>query len=739
MVQFRRALHTFRSATFVATSRPAYAAGIRASLATVVPLAAGQLLDRAGAATWMSLGGFNGALSDKGGSYSTRAWTMTVLLGTSAVAAAVATLVGGHLVPALVATFLVAFFASVLRVWGNPGISVGGATLSVYVVALAIPAAHPSEAIERAAYLVAGGVWAMGIALVLWPLRPYRPARAAISAVYSALASYAEQLAMESRQVHTAEWSVVFTPAHTTSVRTALEKATTVLVQLRRGRPGAVDRGERLLVLTESADQLFGHTVALGEMLAALRSTGRDDVVHDACIAVLLEIAATARAIATGMVEEKDRASIPVDWSGESVRSAIRAQGGRDVDPHYEHAAAIIDRAAQFASAASVTLELVNGGQPSADSLAAARIVRAPASEEPRETHALWTSFRAMLSPGSLIVRFALRVAVVTTIAVALTETLELKRGYWVTITVIVILQPYTGVTLTRAVQRVLGTVVGGILAAALGATFHDPRAVLVIATVFVACCVALLPLNYAAFSVFLTPTFVLLAEASAGDWHLAGTRVMNTLLGGALALAGGRFLWPSPERTRYPTYAATELRANSAYLRRVIESYDDRSYRAGESMRAMRRAVGLATVNAEESLQRALTEAHGDERKLAPALTFLTYTRRFTASTAALAISRHVSAAAASDAMTPFLQAAEPVLDDCASALEEWRAPLPLPAMPMRGSAPLPPVIQARIDRLARQVMTLHDAVARMTASVSGAGAASTVSGTVLAPSPGG
>src|SRR5450759_3017308 len=93
--------------------------------------------------------------------------------------------------------------------------------------------------------------------------------------------------------------------------------------------------------------------------------------------------------------------------------------------------------------------------------------------EEPREEHALWNSFRAMLSPGSLIVRFALRVAVVTTIAVALTELLELKRGYWVTITVIVILQPYTGVTLTRAVQRVLGTVLGALLAAALGAYFH--------------------------------------------------------------------------------------------------------------------------------------------------------------------------------------------------------------------------------------------------------------------------
>ncbi|MEP7001345.1 MAG: FUSC family protein [bacterium] len=735
-MRFRRATHTIRSATSIAAARPAYAAGIRASIATVVPLALAHLLDRAGAGTWMSLGGFNGALSDRGGSYGTRAWTMSGLMAGGAAAAALGAVVGGHIVPALIATFVVAFFASVLRVWGNPGISIGGGTLTVYVVSLAIPAEYRAEAIERAGFLVLGGLWAMGIALVLWPLRPYRPARVAIAGVYSALADYVEQLAAESTMKITTEWPVAFTPAHTTSMRTALENAAAVLVQLRRGRPGSVERGERLLVLAESADQLFGHCVAFGETLAALRTAGRHDALHDICIELLRDVAATARSIAIGVETETTTAPIPVTWSGEQLRGAIRRISAEPIDPQYDHAAMILDRAAQFASAASVTVEVLNGGKPDADALAAAHAIRSPASEEPKEERALWDSFRAMLAPGSLIVRFALRVAVVTTIAVALTETLELKRGYWVTITVIVILQPYTGVTLTRAIQRVLGTVLGALLAAALGALFHDPRAILVIATIFVACCVALLPINYAAFSVFLTPTFVLLAEASAGDWHLAGTRVMNTLLGGALALGGARFLWPSPERTRFPAYAAAALRANGAYLSRVIELYDDRSDQAGESMRALRRAIGLATVNAEESLQRALTEAHGDERKLAPALTFLTYTRRLTASTAALAISRHVVDGSARAKMETFRREALAALEDLAAALETSRAPASALVYDVMGAAELPPLARPRIDRLARQIATLHDAVARMTPAASPEPATESHEfGTVLAP----
>jgi uncharacterized membrane protein YccC len=413
---------------------------------------------------------------------------------------------------------------------------------------------------------------------------------------------------------------------------------------------------------------------------------------------------------------ERRTAPVDVTWSGEPLRALMREMPPGSVDPHYEQAAVILDRAAQFASSASVTLDVLNGGKAEPSDLERARPIRATAAEDIPEEHARWDTIRALLSPGSLILRFALRVAVVTTIAVALTQVLELKRGYWLTITAIVILQPYTGVTLTRAVQRVLGTVLGALLAAGLGAYFHDPRAILVLATIFVACCVALLPMNYAAFSVFLTPTFVLLAEASAGDWSLTGTRVLNTLLGGALALVGARLLWPSPERERFPAYGAAAMRANAAYLDVVVERFDDRSSAASDAMRAARRAVGLATVNAEESLQRAITEAHGDERSLAPALTCLAYSRRFTASVAALGIARHAVDGTTREALVPARNLLAPILDDLASSLENARLPLALPKVDASlTQAPMSLVVKARVDRLARQVKTLHDAVARM------------------------
>jgi uncharacterized membrane protein YccC len=232
---------------------------------------------------------------------------------------------------------------------------------------------------------------------------------------------------------------------------------------------------------------------------------------------------------------------------------------------------------------------------------------------------------------------------------------------------------------------------------------------------------VALLPMNYAAFSIFLTPTFVLLAEAGAGDWHLAGTRVMNTLLGGALALLGSRLLWPSPEKTRLPGYMASALRANRDYLDRVVTLFDDRSETAGRTIREARRRIGLATVNAEESFQRLLGESRGTGGRMASAMTFLTYTRRLTASIAALSFARHTEPDVSNRAVRPFVETATAVLNDLADAVERGRPPAALPSVvaseeARAREAGMPPLLRARFERLARQIRLLHDAIDRWT-----------------------
>jgi uncharacterized membrane protein YccC len=701
-----RALSDVRAATALAPARPAYAAGLRAAIATVSPLIASHVFSLGGG-TWMSLAGFSGALADKGGPYRTRAATLGALILAGALVVMLGTLGGIHPALAIPLSFAVALACSLGRAYGNAGASVGLSALSIYVIALGYPAeagtGAGAAALGRAGFIVIGGAWAMLVALVLWPLRPYRPVRLAVAAAYRALADYADEVAAAGRS-----GEGVTNPPR---VRAALEAARAALATVRRGRPGESGRGERLVVLGEIADQLFGQLLGLSDVAESTAVEARDPAAQTALAEAVTAFAGTARAIADGIEAEDEGTTVGVTWRGDALRERLSAPSAEAVDDarlHYQQAAEVLDRLAQYAGVAAAVLVGLNTGTPIPP------LERAREVEDPEPGPTWLAPLRAVLSWDSVVLRFALRVGLVTAAAVTLTATLDLKRGYWITITAVMILQPYTGTTSVRAVQRVLGTVVGGMLTAGLAALFHDPLAIFALVFVFALLSVALLPLNYAAFSVFLTPTFVLLAEASTGDWHLAGLRILNTVLGGGLALAGSQLLWPSPEAERLPAYLAQTITALRSYLVLAFQRFDDRSEDASRALRESRRQVGLAILNAEESFQRLLGEHRGPAEALAPAMTLLTYTRRFTASIAALALSRHSVDAVPAEALAPFAQAADAALADVAAALAAGRAPAPLGELPEPPAGPVSPLLRGRLTRLGRQLKTLHDTAAR-------------------------
>src|SRR5262245_10596815 len=78
-----------REALRIAPGRPNFAAGLRAGLATTLPLILGTVLARPELA-FTSLAGFSVVLADKGGAYRTRALSMLSLT----LAGSIATLLG---------------------------------------------------------------------------------------------------------------------------------------------------------------------------------------------------------------------------------------------------------------------------------------------------------------------------------------------------------------------------------------------------------------------------------------------------------------------------------------------------------------------------------------------------------------------------------------------------------------------------------------------------------------------
>ncbi|WNG36265.1 FUSC family protein [Archangium violaceum] len=727
----RRLIEHAKEVARFAPVRPAVRAGFRAAIASILPLlvASGFHLSEA---LWLSVGGFNTSFADKGGSYRSRASSMGAVALTGALSVFVGGLAGGEPLLAIPVALVWVTACSYAGVYGPTAGFVGNIAASAFVISLGLPASSFLEALMRVGFLLVGALWAMLLSLVLWPIRPYRPARFAVGRCFRALSDFVGEVGRLSSGGDSAAWQALI-QGHHRRMRELLEEARGTLAAIRRGRQES-GRGERLLVLFQIADTTFGTVVALADVMEIL---SHGPGVRPVQVEVERALAAFSRSLQelARVVETEGRArQLPaLDWGAEALRDVLAradaaegAQAMRVVDRAQAlHAARLLTRLREYAGVAVETAASLADDRPSSLGQALLGIDLAERKRPFLEP------LRENFSKDSMVLRHALRVGVTTAIAVWLTASLKQSHGYWITITVLTIMMPYTGPTFLKGLQRVVGTVVGGILAAVVAAWLHNPHAISVLVFFTAAISVAVISVNYGLYTVFLTVTFVLLAEVGSGDWSLAGVRIINTLIGGALALAGTWFLWERPEKELFPAQLAAALRANREYFRQVFSTWLGDSKGQEPTFGEARRKVGLATINAETSFQRLLSEPRRRTEPLEPLMTLLAYTRRFSAAVIAFSTHHERGPERLRATLERFAMKTEQVLEDLAGAVAQGRAPEPMPdfvgLLGGEGSTEgevaqrvEDPLLQAQLERVVRQLTVLHGAASRR-APVSG------------------
>lgn len=670
----------------------------------MVPLLVAQLLHLTSGGTWASLGGFSAAVADRGGAYRIRALTMGALTVGAALGVILGGIIGGTTWLAVVLTFFVVGVLSLAREFGiSPG-GVGTSIAVAFAISLSAPSPTAAEAFQRGIFLLLGGAWAMVLALVFWPVRPYRPLRLATGRCYRELAGYADAIA-ELAGAAPNETQRAALVQHRRAIREAVEAARSLVAVSRSGGQGEVRRGERLLLLVQGADLLFGTLIALDELIEQASESSHGDVARRTARAAA-RFASTARRVAT-TIEVEPNPPAALDEAASAEPSPSRPA---EADAFSAQSDRLVGQLEEYATVVAANADALSSDRPPhiPPALAVLTIVedRRPVLE----------TLRASLTLDSFAMRHALRVAIVTTIAVLVTRLLNLPRGYWVTITVLIILQPFAGTTLIKTLQRVLGTVAGALLTLAFVAVIQDPRGLLIVVFVLAASCVAFLRVNYLIYSILLTPTFVLLAEMSAGDWHLAELRALNTLIGGTLGLAGAWLLWPSAERDRFPELAASALRATAAHLGVVVAMWNTTDDESSVALAAARRDAALAITNAEASVERMVAESTRRRRELEPATTLLMFTRRLISADIAIGTLRHApEATAIRDDVARFARYLTSMLGCVADAVAARRPPTPCEPLPLAETHTELTVPQ--FHRAMRQLEIIHAAATRLAA----------------------
>ncbi|MGZ8379218.1 MAG: hypothetical protein ACXW0Z_18490, partial [Gemmatirosa sp.] len=272
-------------------------AGLRAATATVAPILLAAVIGQP-LLLWAALGGWLTSLADAGGAYRTRARSMAGFVVGGALTCVVASLASEHRVASLALIAVWAAMGGLLRVGGDAGAALGTMFAATFVAALALPTADPREAWLRGALLAAGGLSAMVLALVVWPVRPYAPVRAAAESAVNALSALARGLRdafhAAVRAPHTGDDADPHTPFSTLArtrhapVRAALEEARVALAQTRRTRLATSRGAEDLAILLEQVDELFAAIIATeGALEAVSQSAQTDERAREAIAAVL--------------------------------------------------------------------------------------------------------------------------------------------------------------------------------------------------------------------------------------------------------------------------------------------------------------------------------------------------------------------------------------------------------------------------------------------------------------------
>jgi uncharacterized membrane protein YccC len=215
-----------------------------------------------------------------------------------------------------------------------------------------------------------------------------------------------------------------------------------------------------------------------------------------------------------------------------------------------------------------------------------------------------------------------LRAAIAAAPAIAFTLIWFTPYDHWLTITIVATMQPFFAQTYARAVERVIGTAVGGVIAALVG----------LLCTSKLAIAAAMFPLAVLAFTVRavslglfmlgLTPLVVLLVETGEPDtseWLIAGARAALTTVGGVWAVAAGFLLWPSREPARVSVSARAAIAAHARFAAAVFALL--RGEAPPASVDRARREAGIATNEFEATINRALLEPGSDHTRLDAAL----------------------------------------------------------------------------------------------------------------------
>jgi len=555
---------------------PMFSWGVRMALAGTLPILWGLATGRLEDAVWVTLTAEAISWVELKGSFTWRLRTLVIGAVLAVLAAILGSVTGGNLWLGCAVMFGVGFVSTLLK---NIGDRASGLAICVYllfIICNAFPVTDWHGLKLRTELIAVGAAWPLVVGVVASAFMPAEePFRRHIALIWRSIANMADAVSKSDNRVgYTHKLADVYQKE--TEVRTAINNSYEFFSSMANQVSGKDNGRYQLTMLRRLAGLVAVNVIAMG-----------DEMEHIAVHELEKDLRVKAAALFGALREAANRLSVYVIGLNPEEQLLVRSQINRLQKltvlirahqlPDDKRQVAAINRILQLTERtirllenAILRIEDMGGDKPVFRSYS---LIKTSFVLKPKY---LLRNVQVLFNINTLTFRYAMRSAIAATVAMFVYLWFGIDHGFWITFSLMIVIQPYFGATLKKAIDRIVGTLLGILVGSFL---LYIPQVAYlntVILFLTFVLMVYYVKKNYAVSAFFITLNLMLLLNLEAVfSTELMVTRVLCTIGGSGLAIVSGWLVLPTWDKKWLPKHLVHAIAANYEYLTKSFFSAD--------------------------------------------------------------------------------------------------------------------------------------------------------------------
>lgn len=506
--------------------------------------------------------------------------------------------------------FTLCFLYSMLSVYGNRASSIGTAALLILILTIDQEAISSNSIWKHAFYILCGGIWYMVLSLSLSQIRPFRLAQQAMGECIREVARYVKLKADFYDVQSDFDENYKKLIAQQVIVHEQQDSVREILFKTRIMVKESTPVGRLLIVVFVDIVDLFEQTMATHYDYQAIRNTfGKTESLHE------------FNKIIIKMADELENLSY-------YIISNEKPQPLYDFRPELERLKTSIDKIEESGLNVLVLKKILINVRNMLN-----RVDKIYAYFNQKQINGLnevdyskfvshqeydLKIFKENFTLKSSAFRHSVRVALMCLVGFLISKLFPVGyHSYWILLTILVILKPAYSLTKQRNMERVIGTVIGGLLGALILYLVKDQTTRFILLMAFMIGTYSFQRLNYIISVLFMTPyILILFSILGANNINIVKERVLDTFIGSFVAFISSFIILPNWEYYQLRDIMKDVLIANYNYLYQVAQKLSGKAPDI-TTFKLVRKDVYVSSANLGSAFQRMLSEPKSKQQNI--------------------------------------------------------------------------------------------------------------------------